>query len=802
MLSISQPIKAGQGEYYLSLSSTDDYYLDGSEPPGFWLGEGAEALGLSGEIESEQFRNLLRGFAPDGGRKLVKNADSERRAGWDLTWSVPKSVSALWSQADTQVRNRIETCLKTAARVGVSYLEDVAAFTRRGEDGWLRERAKLTLAAFQHSTSRAQDPQLHVHTILLNVGLRFDGSTGTLETHELFRHKMAAGALFRAELAAELERALGLRALREGRSFELIGVDRELMAEFSKRRAQIDESLSERGLTGAKAAAIAALDTRETKEPISRDKLFSQWREIGHKHHWSAREVSLLLHLSFPERDREKEIQEAANAAVEKLTWSKSHFSVRELTQALAEEAQGRGLGAKEIFQIRDGLFHSPEFVRLGPHGGEEHWTTREILRLEKRLLASCALMHEREKPTSTGITQAVLLRHPELSLEQQRALRHVTESSGGVRVVAGLAGTGKSTLFRVAREAWQAQGFSVFGAALSGKAARGLEESTGIRSQTLNRLLFEITRGTASLTKKTILVIDEAAMVGTRQLANVVDHCLKSGATLILTGDAKQLQAIELGGAFAEISRCFGAAELTEIKRQWEEWAREAVKDFSEGEAEKALSAYAERGFVVETGEGRWTAMEKLIAEWSREAPSHDPDTVILAATNADVTALNRLAQQARKDTGVLGVDRVAVGKEQFFAGDRVLFTRNSMVLSVMNGDRGTVRNISGKTLTVELDSSRSVRIDIETYPHLRLGYAMTTHKAQGMTAEKTFVFVSDQMIDREMTYVQASRAGGETRWYVGEELSDVTREMARTRQKHMAMSLTGPDLELTLSR
>ncbi|MCI0538825.1 MAG: relaxase domain-containing protein [Verrucomicrobiales bacterium] len=804
MLSVSKAIKAGQGEYYLSLAKTDDYYLGGTEPPGFWLSEGAKEIGLSGQVQDEQFRNLLRGFSPDGQRKLVRNADAERRAGWDLTWSVPKSVSVSWSQAEPEMRKKIEACVRRAVSCGVDYLEAVAGISRRGEDGYIHEKAMLIFAAFEHSTSRALDPQLHIHTILLNVGVRFDGSTGTLEPREIYRHQMAAGALFRAELAAELERQLGLRAVREGRAFEIVGVDRGLMEEFSKRRADIEEALRERGLSGGKAAEIAALDTREKKEALSREELFSRWQEVGRAHNWTAKELSFLCHAPFPPRDREKEIQEAANTAVEKLTYSKSHFSARELTQELAQEAQGRGLGARDVLQIRDALLRSPEFVLLGPHRGEQHWTTQEILNLEKAMLRSCALMHARDKavPRAAEIITEVLLRNTDFSCEQKEALRHVCESSGGVRVVAGLAGTGKSTLFRVAREAWKDQGFSVLGAALSGKAARGLEESTGIRSQTLHRLLYQIEHGAAVLNANTVLVIDEAAMVGTRQLAKLVDRCLKSGATLILTGDAKQLQAIELGGGFSEISRRFGAAELIEIRRQRDEWARVAVKDFSEGDSEKALSAYVERGLVREEAEGRWTAMEKLIAEWSREAPSGDPDTVILAGTNADVSALNRLAQEARKRIGVLGIDRVAVGKEQFFLGDRVLFTRNSMALSVVNGDRGTVRSVAGQRLSIELDSGRIVELDTENYPHLRLGYAMTTHKAQGMTAEKTFVLVSDQMVDREMTYVQASRAKGETRWYVGEELSEVTREMAHSRQKHMAISLAGPGLELTLSR
>ena len=300
---------------------------------------------------------------------------------------------------------------------------------------------------------------------------------------------------------------------------------------------------------------------------------------------------------------------------------------------------------------------------------------------------------------------------------------------------------------------------------------------------------------------------LDEAAMVGTRQLAAIAAKCVEAGATLVLTGDEKQLQAIEFGGGFAEIARRYGAAELSEVRRQRDEWARTAVKDLSEGEVHKGLAAFVDRGLVVEAEDGQWGAMDRLVADWSQEHPSADRDTILLAGTNAEVAALNRLAQEARRVSGVLGETGGAVGKEELFVGDRVLFTRNSMALSVMNGDRGTVRQVSGQGLAVELDSGAIVRVDLESYPHLRLGYAMTTHKAQGMTCEKAFILVSDRMVDREMTYVQASRARGETRWYVSRDLAEVARSMEKSHQKHMATTFDlwaepGPELELELSR
>ena len=273
MLSISPPIRAAQGEYYLKLAKADDYYLDASEPPGFWLGQGAAALSLIGEIKPDDFRTLLSGRSPDG--RKVRNADSiKRRSGWDLSWSAPKSVSVAWSQATPEIRQDIEAALQAAVVFGISYLETIGVVSRVGENGIVRDPAKLVFACFVHSTSRAQQPQLHVHSVLQNLAVRSDGKVGTLEPRALFRHQLAAGALFRVQLAYELEQRLGLRARREGRCFEITGVDRELIATFSQRRQEIEAALKAWGKSGPKAAEMAALATRAHKKPSAPRRTF------------------------------------------------------------------------------------------------------------------------------------------------------------------------------------------------------------------------------------------------------------------------------------------------------------------------------------------------------------------------------------------------------------------------------------------------------------------------------------------------------------------------------------------------
>lgn len=804
MLSISKPIKAGHGEYYLSLAATDDYYTSGTEPPGYWLGRGAELLGLHGQLEREHFRNLLCGLAPDGQRKLVRNADVERRAGWDLTWSAPKSVSVAWSQADPETRERIEQCLRRAVAAGVGYLQTVAGVSRRGEDGRIHEKAELILAAFLHSTSRAQDPQLHIHTILLNVGIRADGSTGTLEPKAMYRHQMAAGALFRAELACALETELGLRCRREGRAFELLGVDQDLIAHFSKRRAEIQAELARLGQSGGKAAEIANFTTRQKKEARSREDLFAEWQQIGREHHWSTKELSWVLDAPFPVRDLAWEKAAAATEALTQLTAHESHFCARQIVQAVAECCQGRGLDAQTALSLREEVLRSPELVRLGEYRGELHFTTREILELERTVMATAEAMHRRREllPHSEHLTNDAIARHPHLSDEQKAALRPLCAAWGGLTLIHGMAGTGKSTLFAVAREVWEQERLVAHGAALSGKAARGLAQATGIPSSTVHRMLFDLQSGALVLKRHSVVVLDEAAMIGTRALAKIVEHCFRTGASLVLCGDTRQLQAIDLGGLFAELTHRFETQRLTEIRRQRDAWAREAVKDFAFGRAERALLRYQERGLLAETADTP-TAMDRLLADWKREALPDLKGSAIFAATTTDVNELNGKAQALQRDLGRLGDSAAQAGHHIFFAGDRVLFTRNSTTLAVCNGDLGTVSAVQGNALWVDLDDSRSITLDVQAFPHLRLGYALTTHKAQGATVEKSFILTGGPMTDRELTYVQASRATDTTRWYVGQDLDEVTQRMTRSHEKLAALSLAQwPELNLNISR
>ena len=808
MLSIGAIKSTGQGEYYLDLGR-EDYYLKGGEPPGQWLGRGAEKLGLTGKVEDQDFRNLLKGFAI-GGDSLIQNAGKQKhQPGWDLTFSAPKSVSVAWALSEESTRIRIQGAHDRAVAEALRYLEDEFAWTRRGRGGVEREEAGLVVATFLHGTSRAQDPQLHTHAICLNVGVREDGTTGTILSKPLYQSKMAAGAIYRAELAAQLHE-LGYKVVEDRAFFRLEAVPEKLAQEFSKRRVEILAELEKKGTSGARASAAATMATRQVKGHASREELFEAWRQVGEEARFKAEK----LEAREQERvsDPEARGYNCTKRAVEKITWQQSHFSERELVRYTAELAQTWAIGAETVRQaVRAELRNAGNIVTLGRVEGEKRYTTREMLQLEKEMLKTVVEMGKESRPLKAEVDPK-----SELSKEQLAALKHLTEAKGNVRVVSGMAGTGKTTLLKEARIAWEASGYEVRGASLSGKAARGLEDGSGIRSTTLHKTIRDIEIGRVELSKRTVLVVDEAGMVGTRQMNQLLGQAKATGARVVLVGDEKQLQPIEAGGAFRAIGDKVGRVELKEIRRQRDKTDIQAIHSVVGGMSGAALSSYARRGLLNVT-ESREEAMDKLVADYRKEGLADTSARLIITGTRSEAGILNQKVQAARKEEGHLGDKSTVVEQQKIHINDRVMITRRSPIYRVENGDVGTVTNIDKvrglMTVNIDGEKPRRVHLPYQSFTDIRLGYAATTHKFQGATAEKCYVLAGGDMQDRELSYVQLSRARGETRLYIEKsEVEDTVVELARrmdkSRQKDLAVDVQqlyldrGVERDLTLER
>jgi Ti-type conjugative transfer relaxase TraA len=448
--------------------------------------------------------------------------------------------------------------------------------------------------------------------------------------------------------------------------------------------------------------------------------------------------------------------------ALDAITHQQSTFTRRDM----AMFAHRHSDGIEQFNEVMGAMRGSPDLVELGQDGrGEDRFTTREMIEAEQRLHRAAELMAERERHEVNDRDREAALARAEarglvLSGEQADALAHVTDGRD-LGIVVGYAGTGKSAMLGVAREAWEAAGYEVRGVALSGIAAENLESGSGIASRTIASMEHGWAQGRDMLTSRDVLVIDEAGMVGTRQLERVLSHAAEAGARVVLVGDPQQLQSIEAGAAFRSIHERHGGVEIHEVRRQREDWQRDATRDLATGRTGAAIHAY-DRHDMVHEAQTREQARDDLIDRWDRDRQaSPDSSRIILTHTNAEVRELNEAARDRMREAGDLGEDvRVTVerGERSFAAGDRVMFLQNERGLGVKNGTLGTIEQVSTQSMTVRTDDGRGISFNLKDYDRIDHGYAATIHKAQGMTVDRTHVLATPGM-DAHGSYVALSR-------------------------------------------
>ena len=395
------------------------------------------------------------------------------------------------------------------------------------------------------------------------------------------------------------------------------------------------------------------------------------------------------------------------------------------------------------------------------------------------------------------------------LSGEQAKAIEELTTRDGGVSCLVGVAGSSKSTILGSCRLAWELSGKEVIGCALSGVAQDSLKQSSGIASDTLAMTLMRLRHGRLTLTPDTVVVLDEAGMVSTKVMAELVAHVKDAGASLVMAGDSAQIQSIGAGGPFHSLTeRIPNVSVLTEIHRQREEWRKTTVHQLSRGEAREALIAYIEHGQLHVT-ETREAAFEKIVDLWKADKghlKEHAKEVFILAPLNCEVKAINRMCQAERLREGQLGETSLTVAGQEIREGDRVVLTKRDTRLKVENGFFGEVTSVDPETqkLTLKLDrGDREVSISVPHYgDHIKLGYCSTVHTSQGSTRETVHVLLGGFMMDKHLSYVAASRSKGETHLVcdhrsvekeptLQEAIGTLARAMSRDRTKNLATDL-----------
>jgi len=481
--------------------------------------------------------------------------------------------------------------------------------------------------------------------------------------------------------------------------------------------------------------------------------------------------------------------------ALDAITRNQATFTNRDLAMFIHRHSDGQ----EQFDQAMGAVRGSPDLVALGKDGqGEDRFTGRDMIDTEQQLERATQMMAERERHGVSNPDREHAIAEAEraeliLSEEQLSALDHVTRSDG-LSVVVGYAGTGKSAMLGVAREAWERAGYDVRGAALSGIAAENLESGSGIASRTIASMEHQWDQGRELLDQNSVLVIDEAGMIGTRQMERVVSEAEKRGAKIVLVGDPEQLQSIEAGAAFRSIAERHGAVEITDIRRQQEDWQRDATRHLATGRTGEAMHAYDAHDSVHEAA-SRDDAREALVDRWDRDRIANpDLSRIILTHTRDEVQALNEAARERLRAAGQFGED-VAIATERgardFAPGDRIMFLKNERELGVKNGTVGTIESVSRARMAVQLDNGRSVAFDTKDYSQVDHGYAATIHKAQGMTVDRTHVLATPGM-DSHSSYVALSRhREGMDLHYGKDDFADqrrLIRTLSRERAKDMA--------------
>ncbi len=481
-------------------------------------------------------------------------------------------------------------------------------------------------------------------------------------------------------------------------------------------------------------------------------------------------------------------IRDQPEQALTLITQEKSVFDRTDVAMVLH-----RYLENPDDFQVAFAkALASPALVELCPEVRDDagrtiepaRFSTRDMIGVERQMADSADRMAAAHsfKVGLRRVERAIAAR-PFLADEQREAVRHVTGPER-LSAVAGMAGAGKSTMLAAAREAWEAEGYQVHGAALAGKAAEGLEESSGIASRTLASWERGWERGFDRLTARDVLVVDEAGMVGSRQLSRIITAADRAGAKLVLVGDPEQLQPIGPGAAFRAVAERTGFVELGEIRRQREAWQRQASVAFGRHRTHDGLTAYAERG-AIRFEDDSMAARQSMVRDALTDMEARPTGSrLMLAHRRMDVAELNQAIRTLRQEWGALQneqIYRTTEGERAFAAGDRLLFRENNRDLGVKNGMLGTVARAEPGRLEIRLDSAkgpgtgRSVSVSMADYAAVDHGYAVTIHKAQGATVDRSFVLASGSM-DRHLTYVGLTRHRDQVTLYAGrEEFADL---------------------------
>lgn len=649
MLSISNVKNAAQAASYYE--QADDYYSESGSAPTDWHGKGAEALGLNGEVNSDQFMQLMKGILPDGQKMAAGSGGKNHRPGWDLTFSAPKSVSILALVTGDQ---RLIEAHEAAVSITLSQIEkDIQTRIKKDGQVEIERTGNLVAATFRHETNRNQDPQLHTHSIILNMTRRADGEWRAIESKNLFQMQKALGEMYRQELARQVVKlgyGIDKKTGKHASMFEISGVSQDLIDKFSSRSQEVEAALEKQGLdrdtATAKQKDTASVSTRQKKSEIDHHQLRQEWLQLTAN---SGLEQVIIASISSSPPVSHHDAGKALEHAMEKLAERDSVFS----KEKLIEEALRFGLGyvsRKDIeYQISSAAQSGQLIARK--IDDSESFTTQIAVEREQKMIAALKRSERAVMPlmSSTDAENLVYEKMKEShqqnltwNVGQIRATKNLLESMDRINVVQGYAGTAKTTtVLRTTAEAYTKAGYDVIAMAPTHAAVNVLSDAINAPGVTVQKSLIQLASDNKNDSKQQVWMVDEASMLSSKQMAELLRQAERYQARLILVGDVKQLASQEAGAAFRQVQEHLKTNVLDEIVRQKNKDAKSAVEASVENDLQKSLEMVDKVGGVIEV-DSRAARVEAISQDYVSLTPDQREKTLVIAPGRDDRDEVN----------------------------------------------------------------------------------------------------------------------------------------------------------------
>jgi conjugative relaxase-like TrwC/TraI family protein len=748
---------AAAEQYFQEHYSQDDYYTQGQTCIGKWVGQGAADLGLIGDVSRDDFSALLQGIHPRSGAVLVPAAghNGQHAAGWDSVFSAPKSVSI---QALIGGDSRL---IEAHVRAVDRSLREVEAYAIAHQRGG-RERvvsANVVSAAFNHlaarpasKTDHGPDPQLHTHVVLLNLTRRPDGQWRGLDPIEIYRSQTIGSAIYRSELAREVQ-ALGykIQLTAANGSWELEGYSREQVMAFSQRRRDIEDRMAAAGLSGPKAAQIAALNSRQAKATYDETALKAEWQDRA-----ITEGINAPAHFQNA-LARGNQHNHKDNDAQTALNFARIHTTERAAVidrRALEATALQHAMGHADLDGIRREIA-ADERRHILVRAGKPDWqqpqgafTTAEMLALERQNLSMLQAGIDQAQPLAEAQTVRQWASTKGLSPDQIQAAELTLTSSSWASAIEGLAGTAKTTTVGAIREFAQAHGYVVHGFGMTSGSVKALQEA-GIEARTV-----------ASLTANPmpvrsgpeLWIVDESSLLATRPANQVLKVAQEKGVErLVFVGDQRQHHAIEAGAPIRQfLAANMAVAELHVIRRQRDPELKRAVELAAKGQPRDALELLCQQGRVSEIADA--TARCQHIAANFLHGHEAGQNTLVVSPGNDERRDLNQTIRELLVAHGHVATNgrqhEILVAKDltraqmryarNYAEGDVVHFSRSHPRQGITRNSYLTVTavNRAGNSLTLR----RSTGEQIESSP-------ARWQAVQAYTREQRILAVGDRL-------------------------------------------------------